>query len=127
LARLRASKPGGSWRDWPEELRAACHRRSTGSTFKSVYARMEWDEPSPTITTQAFNFGTGRFGHPEQDRAKSLREAAILQGFTKKYNFVWKGSEAKFITLGRLIGNAVPPPLGKAIGKKLMDHVKACQ
>lgn len=125
LARLQASKPGGSWRDWPEELRAECHRRPTGQSFQSVYARMEWDEPSPTITTQSYNFGTGRFGHPEQDRALTLREAAILQGFPKSYAFIEKGEEVTFTTLGRLIGNAVPPPLGKAIGRALIDHVEA--
>jgi hypothetical protein len=41
---------------------------------------MSWDAPSPTITTQFFGFGNGRFGHPEQDRALSLREGALLQG-----------------------------------------------
>lgn len=123
LARVKASKPGGTWEDWPSELRADCHRKSTGSTFKSVYGRMEWDEPSPTITTQAYNFGTGRFGHPEQDRAISLREAAILQGFPKSYVFVEKGQDVEFVPLGRLIGNAVPPPLGRTIGEILGSHV----
>ena len=124
LSRLRASSPGGSWEDWPEALRAACHRRPTGATFRSVYARMAWDEPAPTITTQSYNFGTGRFGHPAQDRAISLREAAVLQGFPKSYVFLKNGEKVKFTTLGRLIGNAVPPPLGKAIGKALVNHVK---
>lgn len=81
LRRIRASRPGGSWKDWPEELRSPCHRRASGATFRNVYSRMEWNEPAPTITTMAYNFGTGRFGHPEQDRAISLREAAILQSF----------------------------------------------
>ena len=79
LSRLRASVPGGTWRDWPERLRADCHKAETGASYQSVYARMEWDKPSPTITTQSYKFGTGRFGHPEQDRAITLREAAILR------------------------------------------------
>lgn len=78
LKRIRASKAGGTWRDWPKQLRAACHKRPTGITYPGVYARMTWDAPSPTMTTQCFGFGNGRFGHPEQDRAISLREAAIL-------------------------------------------------
>lgn len=84
---------------------------------------MEWDKPSPTVTTQSFNFGTGRFGHPEQDRALTLREAAMLQGFRRGYQFVRPGGKVEFAPLGRLIGNAVPPPLGKAIGDALVQHV----
>jgi len=124
LARLEASKPGGTWEDWPEYLRAPCHKRKTGATFRSVYARMSWDTPAPTITTQAYNFGTGRFGHPEQNRSITLREAAILQGFPKKYKFVQSKEDVQFSTLGRLIGNAVPPPLAKAIGKQLVAHAE---
>ncbi len=124
LSRIRASKPGGTWGDWPAELRAPCHMRSSGSTFRSVYARMEWDKPSPTITTQAHNFGTGRFGHPEQDRVISLREAAILQGFPSDYRFVRPGEPVEFGPLGRLIGNAVPPPMARSIGSAIMEHLE---
>jgi DNA (cytosine-5)-methyltransferase 1 len=85
---------------------------------------MEWDQPAPTITTQAFGYGNGRFGHPEQDRAISLREAAMLQGFPRNYAFVKDGEPVRFATLGRLIGNAVPVPLGEAIGTMLRDHVR---
>ncbi len=81
LKRIRASRPGGTWRDWPRHLRADCHKEKTGKTYRSVYGRMEWDKPSPTITTQFYGFGNGRFGHPEQDRGISLREGAILQSF----------------------------------------------
>ncbi|HTC93863.1 MAG TPA: DNA cytosine methyltransferase [Terriglobales bacterium] len=77
LQRIRASKPGGTWRDWPRRLRADCHKKESGETYRGVYGRMEWDKPSPTITTQFFGFGNGRFGHPEQDRGLSLREGAI--------------------------------------------------
>jgi DNA (cytosine-5)-methyltransferase 1 len=124
LARIRHSKPGGTWRDWPEELVAACHTRKTGSTYPSVYGRMEWDKPAPTMTTQCFGFGNGRFGHPEQDRAISLREAAMLQSFPKNYAFLQKDSSINFSTLGRLIGNAVPVKLGEYIGEVLINHVK---
>lgn len=123
MRRIRASAPGGTWRDWPDELRAACHRRDTGASFQSVYARMEWDKPSPTITTLAHNFGTGRFGHPEQDRPISLREAAMLQGFPRKYKFAAPGEPVFFKRLGRLIGNAVPPPLARAVGDAVVNHV----
>jgi DNA (cytosine-5)-methyltransferase 1 len=122
LARIRASSPGGTWQEWPEELRAPCHRRASGSTFRNVYARMEWDKPSPTITTLAHNFGTGRFGHPDQDRPISLREAAMLQGFPRDYRFVRSIDPVYFSSLGRLIGNAVPPPLARAVGEGLVRH-----
>lgn len=125
MNRIRASKPGGTWRDWPEKLRAPCHRKASGSTFKNVYARMEWDAPAPTITTLAHNFGTGRFGHPVQDRPISLREAAMLQGFPRDYRFVREKDPVRFNHLGRLIGNAVPPPIGRVVGETLVAHVRA--
>ncbi len=125
LRRIRASTPGGTWKEWPTSLRAPCHQRSTGATFRNVYARMEWDKPSPTITTLAHSFGTGRFGHPEQDRPISLREAAMLQGFPKTYRFVMPGERIVFGRLGRLIGNAVPPPLAEAVGVAIVAHVAA--
>jgi DNA (cytosine-5)-methyltransferase 1 len=122
LDRIRASSPGGTWEEWPAELRAPCHRKKSGKSFRNVYARMEWDEPAPTITTLAHNYGAGRFGHPEQDRPITLREAAMLQGFPRKYKFVRPGDPILFSHLGRLIGNAVPPPLAKAIGNAFVDH-----
>ncbi len=125
LKRIKASTPGGTWEEWPEELRAPCHRKSSGASFRNVYARMTWDDPSPTITTLAFNFGTGRFGHPEQDRAITLREAALLQGFPVSYEFVPPQDPVHFSTVGRMIGNAVPPPIAKAAGDHLMDHVRS--
>lgn len=124
LQRIRTSKPGGTWSDWPEELRAPCHQVESGQSFKSVYARMSWDKPSPTITTQCFNFGTGRFGHPEQDRAITLREAAILQSFPRNYQFTRPGETVHFMTIGRMIGNAVPPRLGEIVGQVFVNHIK---
>lgn len=123
LQRIKASKPGGSWRDWPTHLIAKCHRRHTGKTYPSVYGRMRWDEPAPTLTTQFFGFGNGRFGHPSQARAISLREGAILQGFPRDYSFVPEGAPIYFRVLGRLIGNAVPVELGRAIGESIIEHV----
>lgn len=124
LKRIRASVPGGTWRDWKPSLRAACHRRATGDTYPSVYGRMEWDAPSPTITTQCFGYGNGRFGHPEQDRAITLREAAMLQTFPPDYAFVRKGERIRFSHLGRMIGNAVPVRLGEAIAQTLRNHAR---
>ncbi|HEY8746607.1 MAG TPA: DNA (cytosine-5-)-methyltransferase [Tepidisphaeraceae bacterium] len=124
VRRIRVSKPGGHWRDWPAELVADCHRVETGKNYVSVYGRMEWNTPAPTITTQFFGFGNGRFGHPEQDRGISLREGAILQSFPRHYKFCPKRSKVSFSVLGRLIGNAVPVRLGEVIGKSIVKHVK---
>jgi len=121
--RIQRSIPGGTWKDWDKRLRAPCHRKLTGSTYVSVYSRMEWDKPSPTITTQFNGFGTGRFGHPEQDRALSLREGAILQTFPKYYKLCNPETEVSFKRLGMHIGNAVPVKLGKVIGRSIMIHV----
>jgi DNA (cytosine-5)-methyltransferase 1 len=123
LKRIRHSTPGGTWRDWPEELRADCHKRPTGQTYPSVYARMEWDKPSPTMTTQCFGYGNGRFGHPEQDRAISLREAAILQSFPRNYQFLAPGDGVSIKEVGRWIGNAVPVQLARAIGEAIIKDV----
>lgn len=125
LRRIKASKPGGTWRDWPEDLRAACHKKATGETYPSVYGRMTWDEPAPTMTTQCFGYGNGRFGHPEQHRAITLREAALLQSFPKDYAFLPGDEAVTFAKIGMLIGNAVPPNLGRAIGMMVLDHVAA--
>lgn len=127
LKRIRASKAGGTWRDWDKDLVAACHKKKTGKTFPSVYGRMAWDQPSPTMTTQFFGFGNGRFGHPRQNRAISLREGAILQSFPRDYKFVAEGDPVYIKTIGRLIGNAVPVKLGKAIGKSIMRHVQVLE
>ncbi|CAK3751193.1 Type II methylase M.HgiDII [Vibrio crassostreae] len=122
MQRMKASKQGGTWMDWPEELRAPCHRKSSGSTYKSVYARMSYDQPSPTMTTQCFGYGNGRFGHPTQNRAISLREAAIFQTFPLGYQFMPEGEPSQLAALGRMIGNAVPVKLGEVIGKSLLRH-----
>lgn len=123
LQRIRASRPGGTWRDWPRHLVADCHKAKTGRSYPGVYGRMEWDKPAPTITTQCYGFGNGRFGHPEQERAISLREAAILQSFPRDYAFVPERGEVGLKALGRLIGNAVPVELGRAIARSIQFHL----
>jgi DNA (cytosine-5)-methyltransferase 1 len=127
LERIRASVPGGTWRDWPKKLVTGCHARRTGGKYVSVYGRMLWDEPSPTMTTQFYGFGSGRFGHPDQDRAISLREGAVLQSFPKNYKFVPPGEPILNKVVGRLIGNAVPVKLGEAIGKSFVAHLAEIQ
>jgi DNA (cytosine-5)-methyltransferase 1 len=122
--RIRASQPGGTWRDWPKNLIAECHLKTSGKTYPAVYGRMEWDKPSPTITTQCFGFGNGRFGHPEQDRAISLREAALLQTFPPAYQFVAYDKPVAIDLVGRLIGNAVPVKLGQVIAQSILNHIE---
>lgn len=123
VKRMLASRPGGSWRDWDDDLVTPCHRKETGQGYSSVYGRMQWDEPAPTITTQFFGFGNGRFGHPEQDRAISLREGALIQTFPRDYAFVPEGQKVEIKTLGRLIGNAVPVGLARAIARRIRAHL----
>lgn len=121
LKRIQASKPGGSWLDWPEELRADCHKKASGITYPSVYGRMRWEEPAPTITTQCNGYGNGRFGHPEQDRAISLREAAIFQSFPDTYQFTpCKENSPSLVALAKMIGNAVPVRLGEIVGQSIL-------
>ncbi len=124
LQRISSAKPGGTWKDWAPQLVAKCHKVETGKGYSSVYGRMKWDEPSPTITTQFFGFGNGRFGHPEQNRALSLREGALLQGFPSDYEFVSPGERIHFTKVGRLIGNAVPVKLASAIANSVNIHLE---
>jgi DNA (cytosine-5)-methyltransferase 1 len=125
LKRVRATpKDGGTKEDWPSKLLLDCHQRQTGSRYHSVYGRMWWDKPAPTMTTLCNGIGNGRFGHPEQDRAITLREAAVLQSFPKGYDFWPRDEKVQAKAIARLIGNAVPPALSRALGAALLKHVR---
>lgn len=121
LKRIQASRPNGTWREWPKQLQLDCHKKPTGKTYPGVYGRMSWDEPAPTITTQFYCYGTGRYGHPEQDRALTLREGAILQSFPKTYKFTLNTDKISRKLVARHIGNAVPPKLGEVVGRSIID------
>ena len=123
LQRIKSTPMGGSWKDWPESLRLKCHKAETGKTYGSVYGRMSWDLPSPTMTTQCTGLGSGRFGHPEQDRAISAREAALLQTFPMNYRFFEKEKEVSLGKVSRYIGNAVPPKLGEVVAGSIIKHL----
>jgi len=125
--RIASAIPGGTWRDWDEDLVANCHKVETGKGYSSVYGRMSWSAPSPTITTQFYGFGNGRFGHPEQNRALTLREGALLQGFPREYRFSRPGEPIHFTRIGRLIGNAVPVHLASAIARAVKAHLDSVQ
>ena len=84
---------------------------------------MEWNKPSPTITTQFYGYGNGRFGHPEQDRGISFREGAILQSFPQNYKFYNVENPQTYKQLGIHIGNAVPVELGRAVGESILIHL----
>lgn len=113
-------KDGGSRATLPSNLELACHKRCSG--FLDVYGRMAWDEVSPTITSGCFNPSKGRFLHPYEDRAITIREAALLQGFPRKYKFSAEtGKEA----LAAMIGNALPPPFIAAHSKSIRCALEA--
>jgi DNA (cytosine-5)-methyltransferase 1 len=124
LQRIKASKPNGTWLDWSEDLQLECHKKKTGRTYKAVYGRTAWDEPSSTITTQFYNYGTGRFGHPTQNRALTMREAAILQTFPEDFEFYESEKDILLKRLSAHIGDAVPVKLGIVIGKSILTHLE---
>lgn len=125
LERIRATpRDGGTRKHWPEHLVLPCHRKDTGKTYGSIYGRMWWDRPGPTMTTLCTGIGNGRFGHPEQDRAITLREAALLQSFPPTYEFWPRDRKLSRKAVGRMIGNAVPPKLAKALGEAILSHVE---
>lgn len=124
LQRIKASVPGGTWKDWPKELRCKCHKKDSGQTYTSVYGRMSWDKIGSTMTTQFFCYGTGRYGHPEQNRALTLREGALLQTFPMNYEFFPpEVGDYSMKDIARHIGNAVPVRLGEIIGKSISQHL----
>lgn len=124
LKRVKSTPEGGSWKDWPPELILECHKKKSGQTFGSVYGRMRWNEVAPTLTTHCLGLGNGRFGHPEQNRAISLREASILQSFPKDYKFIEPKLPLSVTQVQRQIGNAVPVNLARIVGKSIKAHLK---
>lgn len=122
--RIEATPTGGSWKDWPEELILDCHKKESGKSYGSVYGRMTWDDVAPTMTTQCTGLGNGRFGHPKQGRAISLREAAIFQTFPESYELYDPNTEFSASKLEMHIGNAVPVRLGRIIAKSIRKHLK---
>ena len=123
LRRIRQSKPGGSWKDWESDLVSPCHR---ATHYPAPYGRMRWDAPAPTITTQFCYYSTGRFGHPQQDRAISVREGARLQTFPAGYDLIEDDEPFLICNLARHIGNAVPVKLAEVIGQRIVEaaHVE---
>lgn len=125
LRRIESTPYGGSWSDWPDDLILDCHKKEEGRSFGSVYGRMRWEDPSPTMTTECTGYGNGRFGHPVQNRAITPREAARFQTFPDSYTFFEDEEQMSITKAARYIGNAVPPKLGEAIGSSLVQHIKA--
>lgn len=117
LTRIRATPEGGGREHWPPKYWLDCHRQYRGHT--DVYGRLAWDKQAAGLTTRCISYSNGRFGHPEQDRALSIREAACLQSFPRSYAF--HGSlESK----ARQIGNAVPPLMARSIGEAIIQHME---
>jgi DNA (cytosine-5)-methyltransferase 1 len=125
LERLRNTPEGGAWQFWDESLKPKCHRGMKSSSFRAVYGRLRWDGLGSTITTEFCNLGTGRFGHPNQDRTISIREAALFQTFPKYYRFVRRKSDISFRHLSQHIGNAVPVKLGRVIARSIAKHLES--
>lgn len=120
LKRIKATPVNGGGRlAWKEKsLQLNCYKNHEGHT--DVYGRMHWDKPSPAITTRFVSLSNGRYGHPEQDRAISLREGATLQSFPEDFVF-YSNSQG---TVAKMIGNAVPPKFAEAIGKTFINEPK---
>lgn len=118
LKRLSLTEKDGGNRSayYNTDLAPECHK-GDNVNFKDSYGRMWWDRPSPTITTKFFSISNGRFAHPEEDRAISLREGAVLQSFPKNYIF----KTTSIAKTARMIGNAVPPKYAEAIGKAIIN------
>ncbi|RXH03824.1 DNA cytosine methyltransferase [Bradyrhizobium guangzhouense] len=117
MRRIVATPEGGGRESWPDELWLDCHRGHDGHS--DVYGRLAWDRPASGLTTRCISYSNGRFGHPEQHRAITIREAACLQTFPRKYRFVGTASSK-----AEQVGNAVPPLMARQIGKCFLLHAK---
>ncbi|MCA1176660.1 MULTISPECIES: DNA cytosine methyltransferase [unclassified Pantoea] len=117
LQRIQCTPEGGGRESWPAHLLLECHKKHKGHT--DVYGRLSWDKPASGLTTKCISYSNGRFGHPDQNRALTVREAACLQTFPDHYKFVG-GMQSK----ARQIGNAVPPKMSEAIGKHILQLVE---
>ena len=115
----RIPKDGGSRTDLPKSVQLQCHRGFDG--FKDVYGRMAWGEPAPTITGGCINPSKGRYIHPDQDRAITLREAALLQGFPSAYTFDM--SKGRY-PVAAMIGNSFPPKFAEHHARALYRHLE---
>jgi DNA (cytosine-5)-methyltransferase 1 len=115
--RIRHVPEGGGRLDLPLDLQLKCHQGS--HRHLDTYGRLSWDQPSGTITARFDSFTRGRFGHPVEDRSITLREGARLQGFPDDFVFLGNREEG-----ARLIGNAVPPPLAKALGRAIAESLR---
>jgi DNA (cytosine-5)-methyltransferase 1 len=110
---------GGSRSDLPEKYWLECHKRYPNG-FRDVYGRMRWDDVAPTITGGCHNPSKGRFLHPEEDRAITLREAALLQTFPHDYYFsLSRGKDSAAL----MIGNALPPKFIRKQGEAIVKHL----
>ena len=115
LARISVTPEGGGREQWPPDFLLDCHKNHKGHT--DVYGRLAWNKPAAGLTTRCISFSNGRFGHPDQNRAISVREAACLQTFP--CDFVFEGNLS---SRARQIGNAVPPLMALRVGKAFMEH-----
>lgn len=111
-------RDGGSRTQLPSNYILECHKEHNG--YYDVYGRMNWDEVSPTITSGCFNPSKGRFLHPTQNRAITMREAALLQGFPRRYCFPAPHSKT---AIALMIGNALPPPFIAAHARTIRKHL----
>lgn len=117
LKRINATPEGGGNKNWTEHLKLDCHKHFEG--YSDVYGRMSWDKPASGLTTRCISYSNERFGHPEQNRSLSIREAACLQTFPE--DFLFQGSMG---SMARQIGNAIPPLLAKVIGLHFIAHLR---
>lgn len=116
----KTTKNGGSRTSYMKDKKLApkCHYNNADN-FKDTYGRLSWNKPSTTITTKFFSISNGRFAHPEENRALSLREGAVLQTFPKTYKF----HGTSIGSIARIIGNAVPPVYAERIGKGIINSI----
>ena len=117
LKRIKATRSGGTRINWPDALILDCHKGHDGHT--DVYGRMAKNVPSAALTTRCISLSNGRFGHPTQHRAISVREAACIQSFPMDFEFF-----GSLESMSRQVGNAVPVAMARVFGKAILRHYR---
>lgn len=120
LQRISSTPEGGTRLDWPKKLQLKCHKAHSGHT--DVYGRMHKNRPAPALTTRCISLSNGRYGHPVQDRAISVREAARIQTFPHNFHFL-----GSLNSMARQVGNAVPVELARICGLRIIDHFNSIE
>jgi DNA (cytosine-5)-methyltransferase 1 len=118
--RLEKAVPGASRKEIPSELRPSCHEDDDYEGFQNVYGRMTWNQTPVTITSGCTTPSKGRFGHPDEVRTLSVREAALIQTFPEDYEI-----DTPYMKYAcQIVGNALPCDFAEVVSESCYEALQ---